>query len=291
MAERLFGVIASNFDMMQPMKDLYSKCVGTGEAILMIHGVMSDHENFNRIQQILGRDYKTITYDRRGYGVDFDLSYADQDYSVKTQAEEAISVLKHYTEAPSFIIGDSTGGDIAIQTAILFPRFVKGIFLVETTISCDGLDLSCLHEWRNSVRHIARSNNIYSVIPLFAKMIGSKPTAQKSDLKNIKKTIYNIRNYIYGEMKDITDYSFAYNEVSNIPCPVIMGISSEGKDLPFGIGAKRTADFFGWETVYLPGYHNTIQEYPYEFSLHVLTFFKSISANNLLHRGVSDIVP
>ena len=280
MSERLFGVIASIFDIMQPMKDLYSKCVGTGEAILMIHGVMSDHENFNRIQSILGKDFRTIIYNRRGYGTEFDLSYVDQDYSVKTQAEEAISVLKQYTDAPFFIIGDSTGGDIAIQTAISFPHFVKGVFLVETTISCEGLDLSCLHEWRNSVRQIAESKNIYRVIPLFSKIIGSKPTAQKSDLKNIKKTMYNIRNYIYGERKALTEYSFAYNEVSNISCPVIMGISSKGKNLPFGIGAKRTADFFGWKTVYLPGHHNTIQEYPYEFSYHVMNFIKGVNAGN-----------
>lgn len=271
--------MANEVEMVQNTIDLYSKSVGVGEVILMIHGAMSDHENFNRIQHILGRDYKTITYNRRGYGVNFGVSYTNQDYSIKNQAKDAISVLKQYTDCPAYIIGDSTGGNIAIQTAILFPQLVKGIFLVEAAISCDGIDLSCLYEWQNSVRQIAESKEIYRVIPLFGRMIGSKPTAQKSNLKNIKKTIYNIQNYIYGEMKDITDYSFAINEVSNIHCPIIMGISLKGKDLPFGVGAKRTADFYGWDIVYLPGYHNTLQEYPYEFSYQIKKFSKRISTD------------
>lgn len=252
---------------------LNSKSVGFGEVILMIHGIMSDHESFDRAQAILGKNYKTVTYDRRGYGLESDLPC--QDYSVETQAEDAVAVLKQYTNEPAYIIGDSTGGNIAVQMAAVFPHLVKGLFLVETTIPCAGLDLSCLDAWRNGARRIAESGDIYKIVPLFAKITGSKPAAQKSSgLKNIKKSIYNIRNFIYGEMKDITVSSFSADDISKIRCPVIMGISSEGKELPFGLGAQKTADFFGWETVYLRGHHNTIQEYPLEFCDKVKEFIK-----------------
>ena len=261
-------------EIMQHAIELYSKSVGTGEVILMIHGVMSDHENFNRIQDILGKDFKTITYNRRGYGIEYSLSYLEQDYSVKKQAEDAVSVLKQYTDGPAYIIGDSTGGNIAIQIAVLFPQLVKAIFLVESTIPCEGLDLSCLYTWQHGARQIAQSKNIYKIVPLFAEVTGTKPVAQKSVQKNLKKSIYNIRNYIYGEMKDVTEYSFLLEDVKKICCPVVMGISLEGKDRPFGIGAKKTADFFGWEIVYLQGHHNTIQQYPYEFSYQVKKFIR-----------------
>ncbi len=252
---------------MEHKTSLYSKSVGSGEVILMIHGIMSDHENFNRIQEILGKEFETIIYNRRGYGIEYDSQY--QDYSVGKQAEDAVAVLKQYTDNPVYIIGDSIGGNIAIQIAILFPKLVKGIFLVETTIPCDGLDLSCLRIWQDGVRKIAESKDFYKILPLFAKVTGSKPITQGSRLKNIKRSIYNIRNYVCGEMNAIMDYAVSRNDVNLIRCPVIMGISSEGKNLPFGIGARKTANFFGWRIVYLLGHHNTIQEFPYDFSCKV----------------------
>ena len=249
--------------MTQHSINLYSKSVGSGETILMIHGIMSDHENFNRIQMILGKEFKTITYDRRGYGLEFDSSY--QDYSIEKQAEDAVSVIKQYTQNPVYIIGDSTGGNIAIQVAVLYPQLVKGIFLVETTVPCDNLDLSCLRVWQDGVRQIAKNKDIFKIVPLFAKITSAKPVAQKMQLKNIKKSIFNIRNYVYGEMNACMDTLFSCDEIKKIPCPIVMGISSEGKNLPFGIGARKTADFFDWRIVYLQGHHNTIQAYPYEF--------------------------
>ena len=238
----------------------------------MIHGIMSDHENFNQIQTILGKEFKTITYDRRGYGLEFDSPY--QDYSIEQQAEDAVAVIKQYTKNPVYIVGDSTGGNIAIQVAVLYPQLVKGIFLIETTIPCVNLDLSCLHIWQESVRQIAKTKDIYKIVPLFAKITNAKPVAQKAKLKNIKKSISNIRNYIYGEMNASIDTTFSYDKIKKITCPIVMGISSEGKNLPFGIGAKKTADFFGWRIVYLQGHHNTIQEYPYEFLFQFKEFLK-----------------
>lgn len=257
--------------MIQHSINLYSKSVGSGEAVLLIHGIMSDHENFNRIQTILGKEFKTITYDRRGYGLEFDSPY--QDYSIEKQAEDAVAVMKQYTKHPVYIVGDSTGGNIAIQVAVSYPQLVKGIFLVETTVPCDNLDLSCLRVWQDGVRQIAKNKDIFKIIPLFAKITSTKPIAQKMQLKNIKKSIYNVRNYVYGEMNACMDTLFSCDEIKKIPCPIVMGISSEGKNLPFGIGAKKTADFFGWRVIYLPGHHNMIQEYPYEFLYQFERFF------------------
>lgn len=252
--------------------DLFSKSAGSGDVVLLIHGIMSDHENFNQVQAIFGKEFKTITYDRRGYGLESDSPC--QDHSIDKQAEDAVTVVKQYTNDPVYIVGDSTGGNIAVQVAVSHPQLVKGIFLIETTIPCDNLDLSCLHFWQNSVRQIAQTKDFYKIVPLFAKITKAKPVAQKTKLKNIKKTVCNIRNYIYGEMNAVMDTTFSYDDIKRISCPIVMGISVEGKNLPFGLGAKKTADFFGWNVVYLPGYHNTIQEYPYEFYVQFKEFIK-----------------
>ncbi len=253
---------------------LFSKSAGSGDVILMIHGIMSDHENFDRVQKLLGKEFKTITYDRRGYGLEYDARC--RDYSVKKQAEDAVSVLKRYTDKPAFFVGDSTGGIIALQAAISFPELVRGIFLVETVFPCDGIDLSCLRAWQDGIHQIAGLKDFYRMAPLFAKVTGAKPPSRKPKPGNIKKSVYNIRNFLFGEIDAVTAPCLSSGEVRKISCPVIMGISSEGKDLPFGISAKITADYFGWKTVFLRGHHNTAQEYPDDFCLQVKEFVEHV---------------
>ena len=253
---------------------LFSKSAGSGDVILMIHGIMSDHENFDQVQELLGKEFKTITYDRRGYGLEYDERC--RDYSVKNQAEDAVSVLKRYTDKPAFFVGDSTGGIIALQAAISFPELVRGIFLIETVVPCYGIDLSCLRVWQDGIHQIAESKDFYRMASLFAKVTGTKPAARKPRPGNLKKAVNNIRNFLFGEIDDVTTPCLSSCEIRKISCPVIMGISSEGKDLPFGIGAKITTDFFGWKTVCLRGHHNTIQEYPHDFCLRIKEFAEHV---------------
>lgn len=253
---------------------LFGKSAGSGDVILMIHGIMSDHEIYDRVQELLGKEFETITYDRRGYGLEYDARCLD--YSVKKQAEDAVSVLRRYTDKPAFFVGDSSGGIIALQAAISFPELVRGIFLVETIVPCDGIDLSCLRVWQDGIHQIAESKEFYGLVPLFAKITGAKPPARKPKPGNIKKSVYNIRNFLFGEIDDITAPCLPSGEIKKISCPVIMGISSEGKDFPFGIGAKITADYFGWKTVFLQGHHNTIQEYPHDFCLRIKEFAEHV---------------
>ena len=259
--------------------DLYSKATGSGETILLIHGIMQDYEYFSGIQDISDKEFQTISYNRRGYGRGFDVQF--QDYSVKTQAEDVISVLRRYTDRPVYIVGDSTGGAIAVQAAISFPELVQGIFLVESVIPCEGMDLSCLDVWKDGVLSIIKTGNIYKMVPLFSRITEIKSVAHNEQLKRIKKTIYNIRNFIYGEANVIMNLSFSCDEIRKIRCPVVMGISAEGKDLPFGRGAKETADFYDWKTTVLPGRHNTIQEYPEDFFCQMKEFIETVEGDSL----------
>ncbi len=259
--------------------DLYSKAAGSGKPVLLIHGIMQDHAYFSGIQSISDKEFQMISYNRRGYGLGS--SFLCRDYSLKTQAEDAISVLRRYTDGPAYIVGDSTGGAIAIQAAVSFPRLVRGVFLVESVIPCEGMDLSCLAMWQDGVRQIIENGNMYRMVPLFSKITGTKPVANRTDLKNLQKTAYNIRNFIYGEADAVMHLSFSHDEIRKISCPVVMGISEEGKDLPFGRGAKETAVFFGWKTVCLPGHHNTIQEHPDLFFCQLKKFVETIEGGAL----------
>ena len=265
--------------MMEEVLDLQSKAMGSGTVLLLIHGIMNDYDNFHDVQKILAQEFTVIIYNRRGYGIEYDSQY--HDYSIKKQAEDAVSVLRRYTDGPAYIVGDSTGGTIAVQSAVSFPELVRGIFLVESVVPCEGMDLSCLAVWKDGVRQIIETGNIYKMVPLFSKITGIKPVTKNTKLKNIEKSINNIRNFIYGEADAVMHLSFSRDEIRKIRCPVIMGISTEGKDLPFGRGAGETADFYGWKAIFLPGYHNTVQEHPDMFFCQLKKFVETIEGGTL----------
>lgn len=264
---------------MADIMELYSKATGSGKPVLLIHGIIQDYEYFSGFQDISDKAFQMISYNRRGYGLDS--GFLCRDYSLKTQAEDAVSVLRRYTDEPAYIVGDSTGGAIAVQTAVSFPELVRGIFLVESVIPCKGINLSCLDAWKDGVQHIIETGNMYRMVPLFAKLTGIKPVTKNTKLKNIEITINNIRNFIYGEADTVMQFSFPCDEVRKIFCPVVMGISTEGKELSFGRGAKETADFYGWKTTYLPGHHNTIQDYPEDFFCQMKKFIESVEGDDL----------
>ena len=260
--------------------NLYSKTAGSGKIVLLIHGIMQDLAYFSTFQDVSDQAFQTISYNRRGYGTSSGVPLF-RDYSIQRQAEDAVSVLRRYTDGPTYIVGDSAGGAIAVQAAVSFPELVRGIFLVESVIPCEGMDLSCLDAWKDGVQHIIETGNMYRMVPLFAKLTGIKPVTKNTKLKNIEITINNIRNFIYGEADAVLQFSFPCDEIRKIRCPVVMGISAEGKELSFGRGAKETADFYGWKTTYLPGYHNTIQEYPEDFFCQMKKFIETVEGDDL----------
>ena len=47
---------------------LYTRHIGQGQPLLLIHGAVVDSEFFTDFAEILSEKYHVITYDRRGYG-------------------------------------------------------------------------------------------------------------------------------------------------------------------------------------------------------------------------------
>ena len=65
--------------------ELYRECIGSGAAVLLIHGALSDHTFFSGVAEYLSKSCKVISYDRKGYGENpLD---CQADYSLAAQAE------------------------------------------------------------------------------------------------------------------------------------------------------------------------------------------------------------
>jgi esterase len=121
---------------------LYYEELGTGDALLCIHGTGSSSALWLDAARELAKRGRTILYDRRG----FSRSERPEPFvtSVRQQADDAAALLDRLRAAPAVVIGRSQGGEIAVDLALRYPDRVRALVLMEG----GGLALSAgLRQW------------------------------------------------------------------------------------------------------------------------------------------------
>jgi pimeloyl-ACP methyl ester carboxylesterase len=99
--------------------------VGSGPAIIFVHGSISDHRDWKKIARILCPRYTCILMDRRGRGHSRNLSAA---YSIQNEYEDVAAVLEKVGPDAS-LVGHSFGALCALGGAALWP--VRRLVLYE----------------------------------------------------------------------------------------------------------------------------------------------------------------
>src|SRR3954451_7447628 len=87
---------------------------GTGEAVLLIHGMGADAQALQDLGDALAGEARVVAYDRRGYGG----SGAPEPYggtTVEEQAEDAAALLRALDAAPATVAGEGFGALVALD--------------------------------------------------------------------------------------------------------------------------------------------------------------------------------
>jgi pimeloyl-ACP methyl ester carboxylesterase len=103
---------------------------GVGEAVLLIHGALSEAYQplFDRPE--LG-GYQLIAYDRPGFG---NSSRPAAPVPIAEEAANARALLRHLGVEHAHVVGHSYGGAVALQLALDFPESVTSLALLEPAI-------------------------------------------------------------------------------------------------------------------------------------------------------------
>ena len=255
--------------------DLNVNVHGSGEAVLMVHGIISDASFFDGAADVLKDKYKVIAYDRRGYGRNEDSATAElrnasgdavQKYTVAAQAEDAANVIKMYSDGPVWVFGNSAGGLISIELALKFPELVKGLILLEPSLVYDDESVRLIEEWNRELNGYVESKKIKRALPAFSRVIGGEASAEKMTLEQMKQTYKNLTNFMYGELNEVQHYRPEIETVKGIKCPVKIFVTEDGLDSIFAKTSLAGAEYVGWETVMVPGRHNMVKEKAEEFA-------------------------
>ena len=233
---------------------------GEGEPILLLHGVISDASFFSDFASFLSSRYRTVAYDRAGYG---DQPEPDDRsaYTVSAQAETAAEVVREYCGDRAWIFGNSAGSMIALELYRIHPELVRGLILLEPSIALDPDSEEELRGWNAELNAYFREARIKKALPAFARVTG-KTGSFGGSFQEMKRTYKNLHNFMFGELNEVQNYRPEEAFFQSVSVPVRIVLTEDGAGRLFGKTSERAAERLNWKTSYFPGGHNAVSELP-----------------------------
>jgi len=103
---------------------LFVEEAGAGDPIVLVHGGLGDHRMWNGTFEALARDHRVIRYDHRGFGV------STRPTAAYSPVDDLVRVLDDRGVARAHLVGNSMGGTLIIDFALLHPERVVSLTVV-----------------------------------------------------------------------------------------------------------------------------------------------------------------
>lgn len=106
---------------------------GPGPVVLFSHGFLLDHEMWQAQVEALKGRFRCITWDERSHG----MSEVHGPFTHWDAAGDAMGLLDHLQIAQASLVGLSQGGFLSLRAALLFPKRVKSLVVLDTAVGVD----------------------------------------------------------------------------------------------------------------------------------------------------------
>jgi len=123
-----------------PGAQLNYRTTGEGPPLVLVHGSATDLTTWDGVVSDLAAEHRVIAYDRRGYGQSLHKPVRDH----RVHARDLTAVLEHVAGQPAAVVGWSSGGNIALATAVDHPELFSSLTIVEAPF----------HGMRHADRHV-----------------------------------------------------------------------------------------------------------------------------------------
>ena len=108
---------------------------GKGTAVVLLHGFLENKTMWDKYVSALSKNHRIITIDLLGHGETECLGYV---HTMEDQADMIFAVLISLRIRKIVLVGHSMGGYVALAFAELYPDYVKGLFLLNTSSRADS---------------------------------------------------------------------------------------------------------------------------------------------------------
>jgi pimeloyl-ACP methyl ester carboxylesterase len=110
---------------------------GSGNALVLLHGFLETSTMWKPYADIFSKTHKVITIDLLGHGKTPCLGYI---HSMEEMAETVFAVLTALRLRKIHMAGHSMGGYVALAFAELYPDYIKGLCLINSTARADSAE-------------------------------------------------------------------------------------------------------------------------------------------------------
>jgi pimeloyl-ACP methyl ester carboxylesterase len=108
-------------------KILYSKIIGEGKPLLILHGYFGMSDNWKTIGNQFAEKHQVQLIDQRNHG----RSFHTDDFNYELLAEDLHNYIQHYQLENVNIIGHSMGGKTAMLFAVTYPDLIDKLIIVD----------------------------------------------------------------------------------------------------------------------------------------------------------------
>lgn len=108
---------------------------GKGNAVVLLHGFLENSTMWNYLAPVLAKKNRVICIDLLGHGQTDCLGYI---HSMEDMADAVHQVISELKIRKAVFVGHSMGGYVALAVAELYPEFMKGLVLLNSTSRADS---------------------------------------------------------------------------------------------------------------------------------------------------------
>lgn len=157
-----------------PGASLYYETVGEGPLFLCISGANGSADLWKPMAKRLSTHFKVATYDRRGFSRSMLLGAQDYEHRLETDADDAERLIRHlspHDDEPATVLGNSSGGIIALELLIRHPDAVRTLIAHEPPAMKLLPDFEKLMSTQRDIYQTYRKSGIAPGINAFAQFI------------------------------------------------------------------------------------------------------------------------
>ena len=101
---------------------------GSGQPIVLLHGLASTCHIWDMVAPILAKDYAVIALDQRGHG---ESAKPTEGYDFASVTQDVLGAIDYLEGPPPIVVGHSWGGSVALELAVRAPESLQGMAWVD----------------------------------------------------------------------------------------------------------------------------------------------------------------
>ena len=252
--------------------NIYYEVRGEGDALILIHGVITDSGLYEQTSGILSDKFRVVIFDRRGNSrsrTSVETGKGVPAFDIDEQIEDIRALMDELEIDRAYIAGASAGAVIGHRFLCRFPERVRHLIMYEPALLGHmRKEDPVFREWAEKTEALVDAGKLNSALIRFAEHIG--PADERSPSKSEESFLREMGNLEYAmksEIPGLHSYDPGPEIIRQYADKITIAAGEKSGETVYVREARRLADMMGSSVLYYPGGHNLPYDLPEEFAV------------------------